>query len=647
MKTAREEFDLGDFVNDIHGRLKNGKYGGDQMDFVYIDEVQDLTQSVIDILYCYFVHSIENLEPETSLISGEAPVLLESGNDENAIVTIFGGNESSGEVVGFGAEQVILVRDERAKTEICEYVGRQALVLTILECKGLEFHDVLLYNCFGTSPLKDQWRVIYGYMKKYDWLDEKLPQSFPTFTEFFHENNFVMATMCFERAGDTMWEKLAKASGLRASADQMRESNYEAFKSYVREAAGIFESVGKIESAASCCYSDAAEAYAKGDMFSNCLSACIKGKLFDKGMQAFCSMKSKRVFLRSLGRLDDLLSLEEESGHFMQAAELARSLGDVLKEADLFAKAGYSVLDSDKFYDFVCNDLNVLSDQRSSLTELKKDLDASRKYKSLRGEILSTRKILDAHFRLSSSKYEWEDKLPVDINKQCKEMMFQNMVSVRTLLVFKDAHWIRNTSRKGLRRDGECLTMDVPDLVSAMRSYWDSELLSVGMKVVETLEGLYQLKSNGSTFHQGISLLHIYDVSNFLFSCKYLDLTPPFNNIVHSSLKKSRDDYFELMFPFDWRKSGSEDLISLRTIDLSVNLLNEAVLGIVVAISDLDYSSIVRVMTTCLGFRTLVAVYEILIKKLESKPMWKLFIGKLWDVGFKEDLVLPEYSCLL
>ncbi|GKB20193.1 UvrD-like helicase, ATP-binding domain, P-loop containing nucleoside triphosphate hydrolase [Tanacetum coccineum] len=649
MKAARGEFNLGDLVNDIHCRLKNGKYGGDQMDFVYINEVQDLSmrqislfkyisqnvdkgfifagdtaqtiargidfrfqeirymfykeflssissgkreksllseisqlkqnfrthagvldlaQSVIDILYCYFVHSIDNLEPKTSLISREAPVLLEFGNDENAIVTIFGGSECSGEVVGFDAEQVILVRDERGKTKICEYVGRQALVLTILECKGLEFHDVLLYNFFRTSPLKDQWRVIYGYIKKYDWLDEKLPQSFLTFTrqdmkmrglvqirklddsvaqamrvvsshqewrergkKFFYENNFVMATMSFERARDTMWEKLAKASGLRASADQMRGTNHEAFKIYVKEAASIFESIGKLESASSCycdlgeyeragkiylskcgkidattecftlsgCYSDAAVAYAKGDMFSNCLSVCIKGKLFDKGMQyieywkehvnvrskeirkieqiflengalsyhqhndpksmmkfvrSFCSMKSKRVFLRSLGRHDDLLSLEEESGHFLEVAKQARSLGDVLKEADLLEKARHfkeaAVLkeelcnkvkwlakqDSDKFYDFVCNEINLLSDQCSSLIELKKYLDASRKNKSLRGDILSTRKILDAHFHLCSCKYEWEDKLPVDINKHCEEMMFRNRVSVRTLVYY-------------------------------------------------------------------------------------------------------------------------------------------------------------------------------------------------------------------
>nr|GFC84027.1 UvrD-like helicase, ATP-binding domain, P-loop containing nucleoside triphosphate hydrolase [Tanacetum cinerariifolium] len=34
VKTERDEFDLGDLVNDIHHRLNNGTYGGDQMDFV-------------------------------------------------------------------------------------------------------------------------------------------------------------------------------------------------------------------------------------------------------------------------------------------------------------------------------------------------------------------------------------------------------------------------------------------------------------------------------------------------------------------------------------------------------------------------------------------------------------------------------------
>ncbi|KAI3778696.1 hypothetical protein L2E82_08079 [Cichorium intybus] len=242
MKTERGEFDWGDLVNDLHHRLKSINYEGDQMDFVYIDEVQDLSmrqislfkyicqnveegfifagdtaqtiargidfrfedirslfytefltskpigkqekgrvsekfhlkqnfrthagvlelaQSVIDILYCYFKHSVDILEPETSLISGEAPVLLESGNDENAIVTIFDGTGTSGELVGFGAEQVILVRDDSAKTEICEYVGKQALVLTIVECKGLEFQDVFM-NELGKSI----WTNVERLMKQ-------------------------------------------------------------------------------------------------------------------------------------------------------------------------------------------------------------------------------------------------------------------------------------------------------------------------------------------------------------------------------------------------------------------------------------------------------------------------------------------------
>ncbi|KAF5201090.1 Tpr and ankyrin repeat-containing protein [Thalictrum thalictroides] len=272
-KTENCQFDLADFVNDLHCRLRHGLFDGDLIDFVYIDEVQDLTmrqialfkyicrnvdegfvfsgdtaqtiargidfrfqdikalfynefmgfrgddkdimkakdqrsvsdifqlnqnfrthagvlnlsQSVIELLYHYFPFSVDVLGPETSLIYGEAPVLLQSGNDENAIVCIFGNNGiSGGNIVGFGAEQVILVRDDCARKEVAGYVGKQALVLTILECKGLEFQDVLLYNFFGTSPLKNQWRVVYEYMKENDMLDSSAPRSFPNFSKAKH-----------------------------------------------------------------------------------------------------------------------------------------------------------------------------------------------------------------------------------------------------------------------------------------------------------------------------------------------------------------------------------------------------------------------------------------------------------------------------
>ncbi|GJZ25238.1 UvrD-like helicase, ATP-binding domain, P-loop containing nucleoside triphosphate hydrolase [Tanacetum coccineum] len=910
MKSENGDFDLGDFVNDIHHRLKTGIYEGDQMDFVYIDEVQDLSmrqislfkyichnveegfifagdtaqtiargidfrfqdirslfykeflstaisrkqgkglvseikqlkqnfrthagvldlaQSVIDILYCYFVHSIDNLEPEISLISGEAPVLLESCNDENAIVTIFGGRRSGGENVGFGAEQVILVRDDHVKSEVFGYIGRQALVLTISECKGLEFQ---------------------GYMRKHIWLDEELPQSFPTFNEarhsllcselkqlyvaitrtrqrlwicenkeelskpmfdywkrrglvqerklddsvaqamrvasspqewrergkkamthvcpaslnrdklyvsvqvatfpvsscrprqlclnftnghlvqwyggftllgkLFYENSFVMARLCFERAGDTMWEKLAKACGLRASADQVRGTHPESYFGYLREAAELFASIEKFESAASSycdlgeyekagkiymhkcgkfdaaaecftlagCYSEAAEAYAKGDQFTSCLSVCKRGKLFDIGMRyiqnweqranvkskelevkqdflescalyyhehkdsesmmkfvkAFSSMESKRIFLRSLGCLDELLLLEEKSGHFLEAAELARSWGDLLEEANLLEKVGHfkeacllllwyvyfnslwgngnrgwppkqfaqkeklcnkvkllAKMDSDVMYDFICSELKTPSDQHNSLPELKKDLYVSQKNSSLRGEILLIRKILDKHLHMNCSEYDWEDNLPVDIYKHCEDQMSQNQVTVRTLVFYwnlwkkhiidifrsietpretrctyhstKDADWIRNTDNKGLHKDRKRTTFDGRELVFAIQSYWQSELLSVGIKVLQTLDTLRKSKSNGSVFHQSTSLLHIFEVSKFLLDF-YHNLTNPYKKRLQYFLGTSLS-YIDIVFPLDWRKSVDENLVSLKETDLSVNLLEE------------------------------------------------------------------------
>ena len=231
MKNEKGEFDFSDLVIDLHHRFRVERYKGDEMNFVYVDEVQDLTlsqltlfkyicknveegfvfsgdtaqtiakgidfrfqdirslfykkfvleskgsghdgrkekgiisdifhlsqnfrthdgvlklsQSVIELLYRYFPQSTDILQPETSPINGEAPILLESGNNKNAITTIFGNRVNAGvSIVGFGAEQVILVRDDCVRKEVKKVVGKQALVLTIVECKGLEFQVVIMH----------------------------------------------------------------------------------------------------------------------------------------------------------------------------------------------------------------------------------------------------------------------------------------------------------------------------------------------------------------------------------------------------------------------------------------------------------------------------------------------------------------------
>ncbi|KAI3939781.1 hypothetical protein MKW92_012567 [Papaver armeniacum] len=416
-KLLNGEFDLADLVIDLHRRLRNGSYHGDDMDFIYIDEVQDLTmrqislfkylckncmegfafsgdtaqtiargidfrfqdirslfykefllecgsngkgklkekdqssisdvlhlnqnfrthsgilklsQSVINLLYHFFPLSVDILSPETSFVYGEAPVLLESASDENAIVTIFGNKvNKGGSMTGFGAEQVILVRDESVKKEIIEYTGKQALVLTIVECKGLEFQNTSysspmnrylfqvlarpntkysaselkqlyvavtrtrqrLWICENkgefSKPIFDCWKKLC--LVQVREVDKSLAQAMQVASseanwssrgiKLFNEGNYEMAEMCFERAQDSYREKWAKAAGLRASANRMRGSDSELARTSLLEAAEIYDTIGKAELAARC-YIDLKEFKRAGMLF---LEKCGDSMLEDAG----------------------------------------------------------------------------------------------------------------------------------------------------------------------------------------------------------------------------------------------------------------------------------------------------------------------------------------------------------------------------
>ena len=106
-----------------------------------------LSQSILELCYHFFPLCIDTLEYETTKVNGEAPILLQSENMESAIRTLFGKSKNlSKSTIAFGAEQVILVRDENARQKIKDYVGKQALVLTILECKYLEFQVTNVFH---------------------------------------------------------------------------------------------------------------------------------------------------------------------------------------------------------------------------------------------------------------------------------------------------------------------------------------------------------------------------------------------------------------------------------------------------------------------------------------------------------------------
>ncbi|KAK2980144.1 hypothetical protein RJ640_021764 [Escallonia rubra] len=1123
-KVEYGDFDIADLVIDLHKRFKDEVFEGDVMDFVYIDEVQDLSmrqislfkyicrnvdegfvfsgdtaqtiargidfrfedirclfynefvfgsrgcatdrrsakgrvskihhlsrnfrthagvlklgESVLSLIYHFFRSSVDILSPESSLLFGEAPILLNIGSNIN-LMTILESSGKAGDVVGFGAEQVILVRDECMKKEIAEYVGKRALVLTIMECKGLEFQDVLLYNFFTSSPFQDEWRVIYGYMEEKDmlksspkhftsfswekhsvlcsemknlyvaitrtkqrlWIWENAGFSQPIFDywknsylveerqvddafiqemqvasnqeewksrgiKLYYENNYEAAMVCFERAGDAYWQKMAKASGLRAAAARMHAPNSDTWRKYLKEAAEIFYSIDIFEASAQCyfeineykmagtiyqqkfgesklekagecfslakCHKLAAEACARARSYSKCLSACIDGKLFEMGLlyirswkeqttfhadklmeahrsiedflqtgalhyyelkdkrtmmgfvKSFHSGDTMRNFLRKLDCLDELLSLEIESGNFLAAADIAKLKQDHVLEADFFEKAGLfreaSMLilwhvftnilhpktgkgkpsnqfmqkkglltkakliaknHSDLFYEFVsteaeilskgitagellemelefivhwksrapsdlcriiktshelnkmeqyllekcarhyyalkdkrtmmnyvkkfdsvtlireflkglncleelmlheeelgnfleaaeiaeqkrdilrkadllekagqfkdaslsilwyvlprslwapksegwplkqfhpkdkllakailcaknlpdplcsffCMEATILSNKESSLSEMRKYLSASQDQKSLRCEILTAWKVLDAHFNVATSKYEWNASLVDNLNKHSEDMISENQVSIETLVhfwnhwkekivglidyllgnitrdvsdyarceefclnyfglqkhflnkdnvyivLFSDANWLKIFDPRILRRNGDLVFIESRPFVSAALSYWYSVLHSVGIQVLVTLNALhlYSIKSHISMFLQSKCLLYIFGTANFLLNFKFPNRKYYDVSNVQKHLELSVKNLLGNVFHVDWRSSLTNDMIFLRGKASCVDLLKEAISQSIFSRDKLTFGQLGRVVMMILG----------------------------------------------
>ncbi|KAL3635026.1 hypothetical protein CASFOL_022080 [Castilleja foliolosa] len=941
MKLERGEFDLADFVIDIHYRLKNENLLGDKMDFVYIDEVQDLTmsqislfkyicknveegfvfcgdtaqtiargidfrfedirslfyneflmksansefrgrgekglisdmfclsqnfrthtgvlrlaQSVIDVICYFFPQSIDVLPPETSLLYGESPVVLEPGSDENQIMTIFGDSgKAGGKRVGFGADQVILVRDDFAKKEVSKFIGHQALVLTIVECKGLEFQDVLLYNFFGSSPLGNQWRAVYKFLQDKDLLDAD-SLSFPTFSQskhnilcselkqlyvaitrtrqrlwicennkelsepmldywkrlclvqvrkiddslaetmhrasspeewksqgikLFWEKNYEMATLCFEKAGDETWEKRAKASGLRSYADTLRVSNPEEACVMLREAAEIYDSIGRTDSAAEC-FCDLGEYDRAGNIYLKCggselrkwkqeasrssgvitkfneIQKTAQGFLEKialefhrkkdnasllKFVRAFNTIESKRNFLKSLDCVEELLIMEEEAGNFNEAAGIAKSLGDTLHEVDLLEKSGdytnasllvisyvlcnslwlsgsdnqgwplksfpqkeellakaksFAHKVSRSFHVSICAEANVvMTHGHMKLSELMGFYSASKEYNTYMGEVISVRKLLDAHLQLHMTKYEWDLDFHAD-PVLYNERISKNQVSCRTLvylwnlwnekileildcldslengsegiirfclayfgvrmtnnpsatyiLLKPDAAWVVN-DKKFIVQNRKVATLDARHFASAAQKYLRQELIFTGFRVLETLQALYKFSVTKplSKYCQSWCLVCVYIITRSFIESNSLDLKKGDDSKLQDFLKLSTTNYFELIFPVDPRQALSEKLILLRETESSRNLLDETISSnICDAQNELTYGQIGRVLMIMLGSsKPNHDLYMRINERLGASSPWKPLVRNLFPFTVSVDLSRKFHQAL-
>ncbi|KAL4064739.1 hypothetical protein V8B97DRAFT_2075905 [Scleroderma yunnanense] len=121
--------------------------------------IVNCAQAVIDLIVRFWPHTIDILQRERSVIIGLEPICFLGEDASFSSEQFFAGLGENG--VELGAQQCILVRDSAARDRLQVHVRDSALILTLQECKGLEFNDVFLFGFFEDSPAEySQWRLV-------------------------------------------------------------------------------------------------------------------------------------------------------------------------------------------------------------------------------------------------------------------------------------------------------------------------------------------------------------------------------------------------------------------------------------------------------------------------------------------------------
>ena len=119
-----------------------------------------LASLVMEMLWNGFPDTVDKLEPEVGQIHGPIPVFFLSCNVQMLASSGTRSADQPKQTLDFGAEQAIIVRDQSTKAKLQAEFKDKALVLTVLQSKGMEFEDVFLWNFFTDSPCPGGWRCL-------------------------------------------------------------------------------------------------------------------------------------------------------------------------------------------------------------------------------------------------------------------------------------------------------------------------------------------------------------------------------------------------------------------------------------------------------------------------------------------------------
>jgi hypothetical protein len=111
-----------------------------------------LANFVSTLLSIRFPLAVDKMDEERGQYNGPIPTFFVGIGAKTLASRFIGLGDVFEKIADFGAEQVILVRDESTKEKVRDELGDVALVLTILDSKGMEFDDVFLLDFFTSSP---------------------------------------------------------------------------------------------------------------------------------------------------------------------------------------------------------------------------------------------------------------------------------------------------------------------------------------------------------------------------------------------------------------------------------------------------------------------------------------------------------------
>ncbi|KAG6330340.1 hypothetical protein ID866_8749 [Astraeus odoratus] len=115
--------------------------------------IVNCADSVIELICRFWPNSIDILQRECGIVQGPKPVFFTGWGMDSIRKLLIGTSDTP---IPMG----VLVRNDEAREELRRQVGN-ILIMTLQECKGLEFHDVFLYNFFEDSKMNPaRWRLV-------------------------------------------------------------------------------------------------------------------------------------------------------------------------------------------------------------------------------------------------------------------------------------------------------------------------------------------------------------------------------------------------------------------------------------------------------------------------------------------------------